>query len=150
MQNTERLIHYAPPVKCNEAIEYETKSLEVKEQIFPLIHISKAESYSTLAVAYSKQQSEQDEKCNEHCMKALEIFKQLILIGENIESIWSVFENIAEVYMNQNNLRSGRKYYKKALKYIKRYKPNSHPNVQRIRKIIDALPRRSPIESIIL
>lgn len=65
------------------------------------MHISKAESHSTLAFAYSKQQPEQWKKCNEHCMKALEISTQLISNGEEIESISDVLENIVELYMNQ-------------------------------------------------
>ncbi|CAF4130216.1 unnamed protein product, partial [Rotaria sordida] len=60
----------------NEAIEYAIKSLEIRDKILPLICIETAESHSTLALVYSKQQLEQSEKCNEHCMKALEISKQ--------------------------------------------------------------------------
>jgi hypothetical protein len=82
-------------------------------------------------------------------MKALEISKKLILNDDNIEDIWSIFEDIGEVYINQNNLRSARKYHKKAFKYIKRDKPYSHPNVQRIRKILETLSTHLSIESII-
>ncbi|CAF4095839.1 unnamed protein product [Rotaria sp. Silwood1] len=110
------------------------------EQIFPLIRLQKAKSHSTLALIYSKQQPQQDEKCNEHRLKALEISEQLISNGEKIEGIGDVFEHIGELYMNQSNPQRARKYYKKALGYTKKDMVDDHPEIRRIQKIIDGLP----------
>ena len=130
----------------DQALEFIIRSLQIRNQILPLIHLQKAKTHSLLALIYSKQESQENEKCNEHRLKALEISKQLISNGEKIEGIENVFENIGQLYMNQKNHRRAQKYYQKALKYIKKNKIDDHPDIERIQKIIDGLPRNLTIE----
>lgn len=121
------------------ALEYATESFQIRNQLLPLIDLQNAESYSTLAFIYSKQQ--QHQKSNGYINKALQLSKQLISNQQDIENIQDVFENIAQTYFNQNNFEKSRKYYKKALKYTKIYKLDDHPDIQRLQNIIDQLPK---------
>ncbi|CAF3508757.1 unnamed protein product [Rotaria sp. Silwood2] len=121
----------------NQALEYAIKSNQVRNEIFPSIHVQRAASHSILAVIYVKLQ--QKEKSNQHRIEALEISKQLISNNDKVTNIGCIFENIGELYHNRNNLRQARKYYKKAIQYIKQDKIDDHPYIERIQKIIDSL-----------
>lgn len=121
----------------DQALEYAIKSMQILEQIVPVIHVCKAVSHSLLALIYSK--LSQNDKCNEHRIKALEIAKQWILNDEDIEYLAVVFENIGELYIIQNDFQMAEKYFKKTLKFIKEEKMNDHPDILRIQKIIDEL-----------
>ncbi|CAF3816386.1 unnamed protein product [Rotaria sp. Silwood1] len=121
----------------NQALEYAIKSNQVRDEIFPSIHVQRAASHSILPLIYAKLQ--QKEKSNQHRIEALEISKQLISKNEKVTNIGSIFENIGELYKNRNNLRQARKYYKKALQYTKQEKVDDHPDIERIQKIIGSL-----------
>ncbi|CAF1169565.1 unnamed protein product, partial [Rotaria sp. Silwood1] len=121
----------------NQALEYAIKSNQIRDEIFPSIHVQRAASHSILALIYAKLQ--QKEKSNQHRIEALEISKQLISKNEKVTNIGSIFENIGELYKNRNNLRQARKYYKKALQYTKQEKVDDHPDIERIQKMIDSL-----------
>jgi tetratricopeptide (TPR) repeat protein len=56
------------------------------------------------------------DKCNEHCFKAIKLCKQIVSNKQDIENIGDIFQNIAELYLNDNNYRQATKYYKKSIK----------------------------------
>jgi tetratricopeptide (TPR) repeat protein len=123
----------------DQALEYAIRSLELREDILPLIDLQKSESHSLLALIYSQKEIQQYEKCNEHCIKALQLSEQVISTGEDIENIGEIYENIAEVCLNVNSLQQARQYYEKALKYMKIDKIDDHLDIHRIQYIIDSL-----------
>ena len=70
--------------------------------------------------------------CNQHCVKAIDLCKQIISNNQDIE-------NIALLYFNDKNYRQAHKYYKKALKYFKFDKIDNHCDIQRLQNIIDTV-----------
>ncbi|CAF4084949.1 unnamed protein product [Rotaria sordida] len=121
----------------DEALSYALKLQEILNKLSSKLNIKKAGSLIVLALIYSKQY--QYEKSMEYRKRALDICKQLIIDGENINGIGSIFEDNGELYINENKLKKARKYYKKALKYFKQDLIEDHPKIQRIQSAIDQL-----------
>jgi len=130
----------------DQALQYAIRSMELRDDILPLIDLQKSESHSLLALIYSQTEIQQYDKCNQHSIKALQLSHHIISIEEDIENIGDVYENIAEVYFNVKNLRQSKESYQIALKYMQKDKIDNHIDIQRIQKIIDSLPK-TPIET---
>ena len=75
-----------------------------------------------------------------NCQKAIEIVDQLRKDKKEDEfNFINCWENIGEVYHDQNNHRKARKYYKKTFKLLKHTKSIDHPQIQCLQSILDQL-----------
>jgi len=102
------------------------------------IQIEKASIYSMLALIHSKQRN--NRKADKYSKIALNICEQLVNSKDESIHIEGIFENLGELFINQNNFQKARIYYEKALQSYQQQLVDNHPKIQHLQSVINDIP----------
>jgi tetratricopeptide (TPR) repeat protein len=107
------------------ALEYYSKSLEIRKETLPPNHPDIATSYNNIGSIFSNKGD--NDKALEYFSKSLEIYKETL--PANHPDIATSYNNIGSIYKNKGDNDKALEYYSKSLEIRKETLPPNHPNI---------------------
>jgi len=111
--------------QLEKALEFQMKSLKIREEILDPNHPDLATSYNNLATIYKA--LGQLEKALEFQMKSLKIREEIL--DPKHPDLAQSYNNLATIYLEQKNYQDAHNYCRRAVEILQINFPDGHPNL---------------------